>query len=126
MAARNAIHPGMHLADICCPVMLTDLGMVDPKAALDAAQAVTHFGAGGRDQGALHRVAGPSGPVPRQPVPERGTVCCTRRRPIWARRATGNHFLFIGRSRATGGWAMVTHHGSRGPGGLFYKAGIEG
>ena len=51
VAARNAIHPGMHSADICCSVMLTDLGMVDPRAALDAAQAVTHFGAGGRDQG---------------------------------------------------------------------------
>ena len=50
VAARNAIHPGMHSADICCSVMITDLGMVDPKAALDAAEAITHFGAGGRDQ----------------------------------------------------------------------------
>ena len=29
VAARNAIHPGMHSADICCSVMITDLGMVD-------------------------------------------------------------------------------------------------
>ena len=37
----------------------------------------------------------------------------------------GNHFLFIGRSRATVRVAMVTHHGSRGPGGLLYKHGME-
>ncbi len=48
VAARNAIHPGMHSADICCSVMLTNLGRQDPKAVLDAAQAITHFGPGGR------------------------------------------------------------------------------
>ncbi|HRM74324.1 MAG TPA: RtcB family protein, partial [Paracoccus sp. (in: a-proteobacteria)] len=37
----------------------------------------------------------------------------------------GNHFLFVGRSRKTGRTAMVTHHGSRGPGALLYKAGME-
>jgi RNA-splicing ligase RtcB len=37
----------------------------------------------------------------------------------------GNHFLFIGRSRATGRVAMVTHHGSRGPGAVLYKLGME-
>ena len=50
-AARNAIHPGMHSADICCSVMITDLGHADPKAVLDAAQSITHFGPGGRPQG---------------------------------------------------------------------------
>ena len=48
--AKNAIHPGMHSADICCSVMLTDCGVVDPKAVLDAAQSVTHFGPGGRSR----------------------------------------------------------------------------
>jgi tRNA-splicing ligase RtcB (3'-phosphate/5'-hydroxy nucleic acid ligase) len=43
----------MHSADICCSVMITDLGMVDPKAVLDAAQAVAHFGAGARSGSAL-------------------------------------------------------------------------
>ncbi|MGO4852338.1 RtcB family protein [Phaeovulum sp. W22_SRMD_FR3] len=33
----------------------------------------------------------------------------------------GNHCLFIGRSRATGRVAMVTHHGSRGLGRLLCK-----
>ncbi|HRM74173.1 MAG TPA: RNA-splicing ligase RtcB, partial [Paracoccus sp. (in: a-proteobacteria)] len=51
VATRNAIHPGMHSADICCSVMITDLGNADPRAVLDAASAVTHFGAGGRENG---------------------------------------------------------------------------
>ena len=42
--AKNAIHPGMHSADICCSVMLTDFGSVAPKDILDAAHHVTIFG----------------------------------------------------------------------------------
>ena len=44
VVAKNAIHPGMHSADICCSVMLTDFGDADPKAVLDAAHSITHFG----------------------------------------------------------------------------------
>ena len=33
--AKNAIHPGMHSADICCSVMLTDFGKANPKDVLD-------------------------------------------------------------------------------------------
>ena len=51
VVAKNAIHPGMHSADICCSVMLTDFGKTDPKKVLDAAQASTHFGPGGRPRG---------------------------------------------------------------------------
>jgi RNA-splicing ligase RtcB len=36
----------------------------------------------------------------------------------------GNHFLFVGRSRATGRTALITHHGSRGVGGFLYKHGL--
>jgi hypothetical protein len=46
VVARNAIHPGMHSADICCSVMLTNLGKVEPKTVLDVAQQITHFGPG--------------------------------------------------------------------------------
>lgn len=49
VAAHNAIHQGFHWADICCLVAITVFaGGVDPKALLDAVQAVTHFGPGGR------------------------------------------------------------------------------
>jgi RNA-splicing ligase RtcB len=37
----------------------------------------------------------------------------------------GNHFLFVGTSRATGRTMLITHHGSRGPGAKLYKAGME-
>jgi tRNA-splicing ligase RtcB len=125
VVARNAIHPGMHSADICCSVMLTDLGQVDPKTALDVAQAITHFGPGGR------------GPDERLPVdPElldafranpflSGAKMLHLAQSHMGTQGDGNHFLFIGRSAATGRVAMVTHHGSRGPGGLLFKAGME-
>lgn len=48
--AQNAIHPAMHSADICCSVMATNFGHADPKAVLNAAHSVTHFGPGGRAQ----------------------------------------------------------------------------
>ena len=53
--AKNAIHPGMHSADICCSVMLTDFGKADPKEILDAAHANTHFGPGGRERDSQFR-----------------------------------------------------------------------
>lgn len=124
VAAREAIHPGMHSADICCSVMLTDLGHADPKKVLDAAHAITHFGNSGRPNGRRFTVsldlidafrANPflSGPRSLRVMQEQmGT------------QGDGNHFLFVGRSRKTGRTAMVTHHGSRGPGGLLYKEGM--
>ena len=56
VVAKNAIHPGMHSADICCSVMLTDFGKIDPKIVLDAAHSVTHFGYGGRDRNSQFRI----------------------------------------------------------------------
>lgn len=124
-AARNAIHPGMHSADICCSVMITDLGDADPKAVLDAAQSVTHFGPGGRK------------PDPRFAVPGeileqfRANPFLSNEKSLrmaeshMGTQGDGNHFLFVGRSRATGRTAMVTHHGSRGPGAVLYKKGME-
>jgi RNA-splicing ligase RtcB len=36
----------------------------------------------------------------------------------------GNHFFFVGRVASSGELAIVTHHGSRKPGALLYKAGM--
>ena len=125
IATRNAIHPGMHSADICCSLMLSDLGNADPKAVLDAAAAVTHFGPGGRVQGQRFTVsldllyafrANPflnSAKTIRAAQEHMGT------------QGDGNHFLFVGISRATGRTMLITHHGSRGPGAKLYKAGME-
>ena len=125
VAARNAIHPGMHSADICCSVMMTDLGNADPKAVLDAAQSVTHFGAGGRPQGKRFTVslklldAFRANPY----LSDEKTIRMAQEH--MGTQGDGNHFLFVGRSRATGRTAMVTHHGSRGPGAMLYRKGME-
>ena len=125
VAVRNAIHPGMHSADICCSVMITDLGPVDPKAALDAASAITHFGPGGRDQGNRHTVSlDLLDQFRANPFLQDGKMLHLAQSHMGTQ-GDGNHFLFIGRSRATGRVAMVTHHGSRGPGGLLHKHGME-
>ena len=51
-ATRDAIHPGMHSADICCSMAVTifDSGS-DAGRILDAGMKLSHFGAGGRAGG---------------------------------------------------------------------------
>jgi tRNA-splicing ligase RtcB len=125
IAARNAIHPGMHSADICCSVMMTDLGHVDPAAVLDAATAVTHFGPGGRENGQRFSMSLDLLDAFRaNPFLDGGKMLHAAQAHMGTQ-GDGNHFLFVGRSRKTGRVAMVTHHGSRGPGGLLYKGGME-
>jgi tRNA-splicing ligase RtcB len=125
VAAKNAIHPGMHSADICCSLMLTDLGDADPAVVLDAASKVTHFGPGGRPQG--HRFT-----VSLDLLDAfRGNPFLNNVKTIRAAQeqmgtqGDGNHFLFVGRSRTTGRTTLITHHGSRGPGAKLYKAGMD-
>ena len=123
-AARKAIHPGMHSADICCSVMMTDLGDADPKTVLDAAQSVTHFGPGGRAPDAAFAVA------PALLEAFRANAFLDTAKSLrmaeshMGTQGDGNHFLFVGRSRKTGRTAMITHHGSRGPGAVLYKRGM--
>ena len=53
VATRNAIHPGMHSADICCSMSITVLDKdADATAILDAGMKLAHFGGGGRPRGA--------------------------------------------------------------------------
>ncbi len=124
-AARNAIHPGMHSADICCSVMMTDLGDADPKAVLDAAQQVTHFGPGGRPNGRRFTVSLDLLDAFRANPFLNGVKTLRLAQEHMGTQGDGNHFLFVGRSRKTGRTAMVTHHGSRGPGAALYKQGME-
>jgi len=121
--ARNAIHPAMHSADICCSVMLTNFGTASPKQVLDAGHASTHFGGGGRaDFSAL------------PPSLERGLLdnpfMRTERSLNFAKahlatQGDGNHFLFVGTSKKTGETMLVTHHGSRGLGANLYTQGMK-
>jgi len=123
--AKNAIHPGMHSADICCSVMLTDFGKADPKIVLDAAHANTHFGPGGRDRNAQFR-------FPQELLEAfennhflKDNKMIQTARTHLGTQGDGNHFLFVGKSKKTGNTMMVTHHGSRGPGARLYTKGMK-
>ena len=123
--AKNAIHPGMHSADICCSVMLTDFGNADPKTILDAAHANTHFGPGGRDRNTQYR-------FPKELLDafeansflKDGNMLQIARSHLGTQ-GDGNHFLFVGKSKKTGNTMLVTHHGSRGPGARLYTKGMK-
>lgn len=124
VATKNAIHPGMHSADICCSVMLTDLGKVDPKKVLDAAFESTHFGPGGRQRDEQFRfppelLAAFEG----NPLLKDKNMIQTARKHLGTQ-GDGNHFLFVGVSKLTGNTMMVTHHGSRAPGAMLFKRGM--
>ena len=125
VVARNAIHPGMHSADICCSVMLTNLGQVDPKTVLDAAQQVTHFGPGGRLPAQQYA-------LPAEILAEfqanpflNSAKDISMAHEHLGTQGDGNHFLYVGRSRNTGDTVLVTHHGSRGVGARLYTAGMK-
>lgn len=125
VAARNAILPGAHSADICCSMTATILEDADPKAVLDALQAVAHFGGGGRKR---HEEM----PLPKHlqemiadnPMLNEGKIPGMAR-SHFGTSGDGNHFIFVGKSKACGKTTIVTHHGSRGPGAMLYKAGME-
>lgn len=120
---RDAIHPAMHSADICCSVMMTNLGHVDPKAAMDAAHTITHFGGGGRSD---HFI-----------LPENLKEAMSKNRFFQDQKSMvvaqshlgtqgdGNHFLYIGQLESTGETIIVTHHGSRGLGANLYTQGMK-
>jgi tRNA-splicing ligase RtcB len=123
VAAEDAIHPGFHSSDVCCSVAMTVLKRRDdPKRILDAVQAVTHFGPGGRDQ------------ILGQPPSEiAGLLSYNRFMKDLADYALyhfgtqgdGNHFAYVGHLRSTGQTVIVTHHGSRGLGAQLYKRGMQ-
>lgn len=125
VAALRAIHPGMHSADICCSVMLSNLGRQDPRAVLDAAQALTHFGPGGRPP--ERQFALP--PDLRAELAANPYLNSVRGLQLaqehLGTQGDGNHFLYVGTQASTGDTVVVTHHGSRGVGALLYKTGMH-
>lgn len=123
VATKNAIHPAMHSADICCSVMMTNLGYISPKKALDKAHSITHFGGGGRtdyfelEKELLERIKSNKYLNSERSLNFAKTHLGTQ--------GDGNHFLFIGQSELTGETVMVTHHGSRGFGANLYSLGMK-
>lgn len=122
VVASEHIHPGMHSADICCSMAISIFREASPAALLDAVHEVTHFGPGGR---------GRDKPiVPHAPslVFAENTFLRDAANLVetnFATQGDGNHFAYVGTMKSTGGTALVTHHGSRGPGAALYKAGMR-
>ncbi len=125
VVAKNAIHPGMHSADICCSVMLTDFGKADPKAVLDAAHANTHFGPGGRPRGQQFSLPDElTAEFKANPFLNTEKLISVAREHLGTQ-GDGNHFLFVGKSKKTGNTMLITHHGSRAVGAILYKRGMH-
>lgn len=124
IASKGGIHPGMHSADICCSMMVTEFKGADPKAVLDAIHAVTHFGPGGRPNGKRFTLS------PRMYDAMRENPFLSSNKALqlatehMGTQGDGNHFAFVGTNGA-GNVCLVTHHGSRGPGAFLYSSGVK-
>lgn len=123
VVASEAIHPGMHSADICCSMAISVMPGASPGALLDAVHAVTHFGPGGRPRGQQIRppdevLAAFAG----HPLLSDGVSGAIEH---FGTQGDGNHFAFVGTLRSTGETALVTHHGSRGPGAKLFDKGMR-
>lgn len=120
---RDAIHPSMHSADICCSVMMTNLGHIDPKTVMNAAHSITHFGPGGRND----RFHLPKDLEKRMMGNQffQGQKSMKLANTHLGTQGDGNHFLYIGQLESTGETIMVTHHGSRGLGADLYNQGMK-
>lgn len=123
VVTKDAIHPAMHSADVCCSVMMTSFGKIDPKKVLNAAFGITHFGGGGRADVFDF-------PKELEAKIKDNYFLNTERSLNLAKthlgtQGDGNHFLYIGISEETGETIMVTHHGSRGFGANLYKQGMK-
>lgn len=123
VATKDAIHPGMHSADVCCSMAVTVLGDVDPTKVLDLGMERSHFGGGGRSVGD-------------QVFPSTDLMSGFNKNPFLrnlqddaiahhATQGDGNHFFFVGRMKSSGDVCLVTHHGSRKPGAMLYKKGMR-
>jgi RNA-splicing ligase RtcB len=123
VVAKNAIHPSMHSADICCSVMMTNFGNLDPKSVLDAAHSITHFGSGGRND--HFNLLLPQELEDKIRDNKYLSRFLHTAKTHLGTQGDGNHFLFIGNSLNTNDTCMVTHHGSRGFGASLYKVGMD-
>lgn len=125
VAARDAIHPGFHSADICCSMAVTVFKRdMDVSKVLDIAMAVTHFGGtkSNRNLSDNAEILEPLiGTFEHNPFLRdlEGTALGQL-----GTQGDGNHFFFVGHLESTGELAIVTHHGSRNVGGQLYKRGM--
>lgn len=122
IAAREAIHPGMHSADICCSMAVSVFGDIDPIPLLDAGMKLSHFGGGGRPRG--QQIQPPADVLAAFEANAFLKPHVSAAIEHFATQGDGNHFFYVGRVASTGQAALVTHHGSRKPGAMLYKSGM--
>ena len=122
VAAEGAIHPGMHSADICCSMAVSIFSDVNPTAVIDAGMRISHFGGGGRPYS--HDMQPPDALLAQFEANRLLATMTEAARKHFGTQGDGNHFFYVGRLASTGQVALVTHHGSRRPGALLYKAGM--
>lgn len=125
ITTENAIHPGMHSADICCSLMMTEFNEnIAPKDLLLAMKQTTHFGVGGRKYDECFEVPGNL----IQAIEGNQFLNCPKSiklaRSHMGTQGDGNHFAYVGISKQSGKPCLITHHGSRGFGALLYKKGM--
>lgn len=123
---KNAIHPAMHSADICCSVMITGFGNIKPEVILDHIHKITDFGAGPRKNKHKMRFELPKELYKRM----ESNKFFDKKALSFAKshlgtQGDGNHFAFVGSSKNTNETCLVTHHGSRGLGARVFKLGME-
>lgn len=123
IAVSEAIHPGMHSADICCSMAISVFPDVSPKQLLDAVHEATHFGPGGRERG--KQICPPAEIM--EAFEKNRYLMNHQSLAIehFGTQGDGNHFAFVGTIRSSGETALVTHHGSRAPGARLYKEGMK-
>lgn len=123
VATDSAIVPGMHSADICCSLMMTIVGDVEPSVLLDAVHKATHFGPGGRQRGRQIELS-------QQLIQSmRGNFFLKDMMSLaqdhMGTQGDGNHFAYVGTLESSGQTVLVTHHGSRAVGARLYSKGMK-
>lgn len=124
VVSSTDIHPGMHSADICCSMAISVLGRdVSPGDVMDAGMRISHFGPGGRDFS--YRMQCPDSLLAEFEGNPFLSMSIDAAKKHFATQGDGNHFFYVGRLKSTGEVAIVTHHGSRKPGAILYKNGLD-
>jgi tRNA-splicing ligase RtcB len=123
VAASEAIHPGMHSADICCSMAISVFPGIAPAALLDAVHQVTHFGPGGRPRG--QQLRPPEAVMSQFAANPLLRDLTSQAIEHFGTQGDGNHFAYVGTLKSTGETALVTHHGSRAPGARLYNKGMK-
>jgi len=126
VATKNAIHPSMHSADICCSVMCSNLGKMDPKSVLDNVCNITNFGIGGRANYTTEKFLPEHLKekfLDNEFLKDQKTLFLAETHLLTS--GNGNHFIFVGKSKSNGNTYLVSHFGSRGVGSRLYIKGKD-